>query len=247
MAEVRFSPDLPPHFARLYNPEAKQYFTPLDDRGIADIDAVFELALRTYPYTLPSFSLHERNKHHVYWSESWWENFANQQATREDWLTVTEFRNGTPQKAFVPPAIHRWIEHSQIPPPAPSLETMRRRNSAWASASLLLKSCIELDRAREEYRGKKGQTRRLLGSIAGITPLSQRFDEPYIDVIDDDYWLSELDHNLSSWRRIAAERGEQAVDEGLIARPRLAEVRELRQRVRVGAIIPKLPDFLLAA
>src|SRR5690606_26045916 len=123
---------------------------------------------------LPSFSLNERNTHHIYWPESWWMNFANEQESYEDMMTVLDFRDGTPQKAFVPPDIHRWIEQSQIPPKPPSLETMRRRNSAWAAAALLLKSCTKLDKAREEYRTKKGRTRRLLGSIAGITPVSKQ-------------------------------------------------------------------------
>jgi hypothetical protein len=247
MSEVRLSPDLPEHFACLYHKDLEKFETPLDSRGIADIDAVFELAAWTFPGDLRKALHAKHNKHHLYWTEKWWQDFADEQATELDRLTVLNFRDSTPQKAYVPKPIHSWIESSQLQPPAPSLDVMRRRNNGWASASLLLKSCIDLDKARDNYANKKGIIRIVLGNIEGITPVSARRPEQYIEVVDDEYWLSELNSHLDSWHRIAESRGNLPVEEGILATPRLSDVRSLHRRVRPGAVIPRLPSIVLAA
>jgi hypothetical protein len=247
MSEVRLSPDLPEHFACLYHKDLDKFETPLDSRGIADIDAVFELAAWTFPGDLRKALQTKHDKHHLYWTEKWWQDYADNQATPEDRLTVLNFRDGTPQKAYVPKPIHRWIEVSQLQPPAPTLEVMRRRNSGWASASLLLKSCVDLDKARSNYTSKKGIVRIVLGNIEGITPASKRKHEPYIEVIDDEYWLSEWHSHLNSWHEIAESKGILPVEEGILATPRLSDVRSLQRRTRPGAIIPRTPAIVLAA
>lgn len=247
MNKVRPPSDLPEHLAHLYKPQYNRFKTPLDTRGIADADAVFELAAWTFPGNLAQALRSYRDIHHLYRTEDNWIRFARSQKTQADSNTIYNFRNGTPQKMYVPRLIHEWIEQSQLPPPAPPLETMRRCNTAWASASLLLRSCIELDKARQDYSEKKGKTRRLLGNIPGITPPHRRFEEEYIYVVDDEYWLSELNKQLEGWQYIAATRGDLAVQEGILETPRLSDVRRLYRRIRPGAIVPKTPEFIEAA
>lgn len=247
MDKVRPPSDLPEHLAHLYNPQCGRFDTPLDSRGIADADAVFELAAWTFPGNLARALQSYRDIHHLYRTENEWLNFAHNQESETDTHAIINFRNGTPQKMYVPRPIHHWIEQSQLPPPAPPIETMRRRNAAWASASLLLRRCIELDKARQEYTEKRGKTRRLLGNIPGITPANRRSEEAYIYVVDNEYWLSELNKQLEGWHLIASSRGRLPVREGIITTPRLADVRELHRRVRPGGIVPRMPEFLGAA
>ncbi|MBA2278889.1 hypothetical protein H0V99_00385 [Candidatus Saccharibacteria bacterium] len=246
MREAKLSADLPEHLACLYDYNLSKFETPVDDRGIADIDSMFELAIWTFPETLPSFESTERNKHHVYWTESWWVKFAKSH-TQEESQTIYTFRNSTPQIAYVPVPLHAWIEEVMIPPPPPSLEVMRRRNSAWAAAMVLLRSAHRLDKARDEYDEKKYKTRRVLGYIAGITPRSQYSLETYRDVLDTEYWLSELNERLYGWRKIGNIQAEVPPEHRIVPVTRLSDVRALRQRIRNGAIIPKLPEVLLTA
>lgn len=247
MKKARLSADLPERLARLYNYETGKFTTPLDSLGIADIDAVFELAIRTYPDELPDFEDSERNRHHLYWTEEKWKQLAETQKTAEDRRTISEFRNGTPQIAYVPVPIHQWIEISQIPPPAPSLPVMRRRNADWQSAALLLKSAHDLDKARANYVQRRGKTRTMLGYIDGITPKSQRKEQEFIEVIDDEYWLSELNSRLEGWRILAAEQSNSPSQRRLLPGVRLSDVRNLRSRIKNDATIPRLPSELLAA
>jgi hypothetical protein len=244
MIEARLSADLPENFALLYDYKTGKFDTPLDSRGIADVDAIFELAIRTFPDELPEFDNTERNRHHVYWTESKWKNLAEKQTNPEDKNTVSTFRNSPPQVAYVPMPIHAWIEYSQIPPPAPSLETMRLRNTAWMSAMLLLKSAVELDKARDDYKTNRLNTRTLLGNIVGITPVSRRRGEEIIEELDTEYWLSELNSRLDGWRNLADTQPE---DFRFLEKPKLADVRKLRSRIREDAIVPRLPAGLIAA
>ena len=241
--EARLEADLPERFGLLWNCDEKQFETPLDSRGIADIDAIFELALRTFPGTLPPLDGAERNKHHVYWSEAWWRDYANSQSA-QDRQVITMFRGATPQIAYVHMDIHEWIEKIMIPPPAPTIEVMRARNNAWSAASTLLISAYELERARAKYDEKKNNTRRMLGYIAGITPRSQYREDEYVDVIDTEYWLSELYSHLDGWSQLDV-YGNVPEEHRLVV-PRLSDVRALKRRIRDDAIVPRIPDLAAA-
>ncbi len=246
-AHARLASTLPERYAVLYDYHTSKFETPLDSQGIANIDALFELAIRTYPDELPCFESSERNIHHVYWSEQWWKDYAMQHES-PDRETIKMFRRSTPQLAYVPLDIHRWIEEIMIPPPPPPLEVMRRRNAAWAVANILLDGAIRLDKARDDYDQKKYDTRTVLGSIAGITPLSQRSDSPTEERVNTEYWLSELNGRLDGWRFLADRALEVPTEYRIIAEPRLVSVRALKQRIsRTGAMIPRMPADLLAA
>lgn len=246
MAVALLSSELPERFARLYDYETGKFETPLDNRGIADIDALFELAIRTFPDRLPSFTSSERNRHHIYWTEQAWKDLAAQH-NQSDADTIHTFRNSTPQLAYVPPDIHAWIEESMIPPPAPPLEIMRRQNVSWSAATILLRSTMLLDKARTNYDTKKDLTRQVYGYIEGITPVSQRGEQLFEERVDREYWLSELENRLEGWRKISEVLRTIPVEDRLILEPRLASVRALERRIRYGAIVPKLPVEFLAA
>lgn len=254
MAEARLTPELPERFALLYDHRSQKFETPLDGLGLADIDSTFELAIRTYPGNLDDLHQVGHDRHHLYWTKEKWKDLALNQETLEDSFTVYTFRNSAPQIAYVPRPIHEWIENSQIPPPIPSLETMRRRNLAWQSASLLLSSVIALDKARTDYDENKGITRTVLSHIPGITPVINRLSEiplEQIKVVSDEYWLSELEGRLESWRYVVEEIkeiGSLCLGHGILEKPNLSEVRKLGKRVKLkeNAFIPSQPDLLVA-
>lgn len=243
---ARLNSDLPERYARLYDYQTGKFETPLDSQGIANIDALFELAIRTYPDELPSFENDEYDKHHIYWSKEWWRQYAlaHKPPDRE---TIHTFRNSTPQLAYVPRVIHAWIEEIMIPPPAPPLEVMRRRNDGWSVAVILLRSAVMLDKARDEYEEKKNTTRTVLGKIDGITPLSQQSDFVSEERVNREYWLSELTSRLDGWRQTADKALEIPEEHRIVSEARLFSVRALGRRIKDGAIMPRLPATQLAA
>ncbi len=243
--EALISRDLPERFARLYDYDTKKFETPLNPQGIADIDGLFELAIRTYPDDLPDFSSAERNKHHVYWSEADWRELELSRPPQQA-VIIHEFRNSTPQCAYVPPNIHDWIEKIMIPPPAPPLEIMARRNAAWEAAAILLRSVVLLDKARTEYDAKKDNTRLVYGYVPGLTPMSQRTEEQLIEKTDREYWLSELNGRLDGWRKISAVAEYVPDEDRFITHARLVSVRALKRRIKNGAIVPAVPKDIAA-
>lgn len=243
--EARITAELPEHFALLYNYKTGLFNTPLDPQGIADIDKTVELAIRTFPDTLPSFSAGERNIHHLYWTESWWKKFANTHSAEEA-TEIMEFRNSPPQLAYVPVSIHAWIEEIMVPPPPPPFEAMERRNAAWATAILLLKSAKLVDEAREDYKENSHRTRTVLGHIPGVTPRSKQKPFDTKEVTDREYWLSELNSRLEGWRALARSQVSGPDEFRIITDARLVSARALRNRIHRGrAMIPQLPEDLL--
>ena len=101
----------------------------------------------TYPGELPNFRFCDI--HHVYWTAEWWKHYANEH-TGPEREVIKEFRDGTPQKMYVPRAVHEHIERVMLKPKPPSIEVMDRRNKAWSAASILLANAVRLDKAREE-------------------------------------------------------------------------------------------------
>lgn len=236
--EARLSPELPERFARLYDYQTGKFATPLNPQGIADIDALVELAIRTYPDELPSFDSCKSNNHHVYWTERDWKRYAASQPWPQN-ETIHTFRNSTPQIAYVPVFLHPWIEEVMHPPPAPPMEVMRRRNAAWSVATILLRSAIMLDEARDDYDRKKNSTRLVLGWITGITPLSKRSAQEIEERVNREYWLSELNDRLEGWKSLRKIISNVPPEDRIITEARLAEVRELGRRIKHDAMVPK--------
>lgn len=235
---------LPEQYARLYDPAIQKFETPLNQQGIADIDAMFELAMRTYPEDLSDIDFNDRNIHHVYWTAEWWRQYANSQPLDLAWI-IHKFRHSTPQLAYVPKAIHSWIEEIMEPPPPPSIEVMDRRNMAWEAASILLKNVVLLDKARKLYDANKDNVRVMYGDLKGLTSRHNACDEMYITKTDREYWLSELNDRLESWRSIGSIIDVVPEEERFISEAKLVSVRALGRRIHSsGAILPAIPaDF----
>ncbi len=248
-AEARIERDLPERFARLYDYRTNTFATPLDSRGIADADAILELALRTYPDELPDFSrrMDDDDAHHIYWSEAWWRAYADRHEEAERNI-IYDFRNGTPQKMFVPRVIHSWIETVMQPAPPPAIDVMKQRNEAWESAKILLKSAFDLDKARKNYNENKHGTRIVYGCFEGLTPVSARGDFDVEVRMNREYWLSKLNEQLAGWRYIADSAQEEIPQEyRFIPDPRLFSVRALSSRIKGGGFIPAVPPEFAAA
>ncbi len=248
MKEARLTSDLPERYARLYHYSTGKFETPLDIQGIADIDAVFELAILTYPDQLPDFSTTEFDVHHIYWTEEHWRRLALAHDSSEREIIQT-FREATPQKAYVPRVIHKWIEEVMIRPPVPPLEVMDRRNNSWEVANILLDGAILVDQARRNYAVNKNNIRVIMGNIDGVTPRSQQKDFDTQEIPEREYWLSELYRRLEDWRMLAGIVNVVPVEDRLVIEPRLWAVRALRRRInhRHQAIVPRVPELLKAA
>ncbi len=241
ITEARLSPELPEKFARLYDPSSGKFETPLDVIGVADIDAIFELALWTYPNpeNLPEILVGERNIHHVYFTQAWWKNYADAHPEPERQI-ISEFRDGVPQKACIPIPIHAWIEFIMEPPPPPSIEVMDRCNASWEVASILLKNVMKFDEARRNYQSKKHTNRIIYGDFEGLTPESAKQDFEVMEISNQEYLLSELNRRLSDWRDSAGLIELVPKEFSLIEMPRLSEVRRLQRRLsKKGALLPK--------
>lgn len=247
MEELRLSSELPERFARLYDYRLDKFETPLDDRGIVDIDALCELGLWTYPGSFTDFQDGFWDKHHVYFTEEYWKQFAASQETARDAATVMNFRNSTPQIAYIPRALHEHIEKATIPAPAPSLEGMRRRNASWEIATILFEGADLLDKARSQYENKKHNYRMVPGYIPGITPRSKQSDRLFELRSDREYWLSQLNSRLEGWNKISELTHEVPIEYRLITEPKLVVVRALKKRIKHDAIVPTSALNLLAA
>ncbi len=245
MLEPRLSSELPERFALLYDYKSGMFGAPLDKVGIVDIDALYELAIWTYPDELPDLKIN-RDNHHVYWTEQEWEDWAaSLPPTESD--TVTTFRNSTPQIAYVARPIHAWIEESIKRPPRPHMEVMKKRNISWAISKLLLEQAILLDKAVINYNEKKGIVRAIPGYFEGLTPKHKRNGVPVLERTDRDYLQSELERRLLGWQALKETITQTPTKNRIVPTARLAEFRKLEKRIKHGAIVPKTPELLQVA
>lgn len=117
----RLSPWLPPPEMRLYNPEKNgRLETPVDERGLVDLDQLVTLVKQT---VRPEFSWSSsfNDIHHLQWFAS---NYSGSEATG-GLVDMGEFRELVNRKAFIPRVFHNWIHHVTLPPPVPSIEVMK--------------------------------------------------------------------------------------------------------------------------
>lgn len=133
-----------------------------------------------------------------------------------------------------------------IPPPVPSLEVMDRRNAAWRVASILLDGGHRLDEAWENFDKNKNTTRRVLGYLAGLSPVSKRGEQPG-ERTNRDYWFSQLNSQLTGWKELVSTL-EDIPDQDRLVEPYMADVRDLRERTRnKRAMMPQAPALLVAS
>lgn len=124
---------MPPEEFRLYDPaKSGMLKTPLDERGLVDLDEL----VRTVKATVsPEFTwVSEFNDvHHLQW-------YANLYKTRNGDLDLTDFRELVNRKAYVPRAFHNWTHAVTSPPPVPEMEVMRYSINAQRVAMSLART-----------------------------------------------------------------------------------------------------------
>lgn len=112
---VRSGPWLPPLEQQLWNPKTEgKIETPLDSRGLVDLDALVEVGKQTvesdYDWTSPF-----NDVHHLQWPGS---------AYKPD-EEANEFRELVGRKTFIPRRFHNWLHHITEEPPLPTSEVMK--------------------------------------------------------------------------------------------------------------------------
>ncbi len=139
-AEKPQSAYLPPKHVRLIDPKKERLETPVDDRGIVDVNELISLVKATVDsnYEWPINS----NEHHFYWPKS---NYKHRRARITS--KMKKFRELTVSKGYLPIEFHNWMHEVVEPPPVPEVEVMEQRIEAWEIASSLFKKAR---RAAEE-------------------------------------------------------------------------------------------------
>lgn len=108
---------LPPRDTWIYDPKINgRLETPLDERGLVDLDRLVVLAKQTID---PDFTWqsNENDVHHLQWPAA---AYKNQRAVHDGY----QFRELVNRKAYVPRLFHNWIHLITEPPPVPDEEVM---------------------------------------------------------------------------------------------------------------------------
>jgi len=111
---------LPPRDVWMYDPDATGLIeTPLDERGLVDLDKLVKLVKDTID---PSFAWKSsfNDVHHLQWFANLYHN-DNAQVSDE----MSEFRELISRKAFIPRVFHNWIHRITEHPPVPSREVIK--------------------------------------------------------------------------------------------------------------------------
>lgn len=132
----QLSPWLPPPDAWLHDPgKHGRIETPVDERGLVDLNALVAIVKETVD---PEFSWHSsfNDIHHLQW-------FASQYPVGENTdssVNMNEFRELVNRKAFIPRVFHNWIHHVTLPPAIPSVEVMKYSIEAQRVAMSLFRT-----------------------------------------------------------------------------------------------------------
>lgn len=153
---------LPPREVHLFNPEKNGRMpTPLDERGLVDIDALVQLAKEAVDPEYDWASM-ESDIHHLQWV-----------SRRYDVVTAflgvdgNTFRNLVNRKAYVPRVFHNWVHYITEPPPVPVEEVMQYSIDAQRVALSLARTAGLATKLTTHYRLTDAQLR-------------QRLDEEFI-------------------------------------------------------------------
>jgi hypothetical protein len=126
---------LPPPEVQRYSVEKEGLLeTPLDGRGLADLDSLVKLAKQAVD---PEFSWpsRENDVHHLQWMSRDYDTIEE-----ETGIDGQVFRNLVNRKAYVPRIFHNWVHHITLPPPVPSAEVMYLSIEAQRVAMSLAKT-----------------------------------------------------------------------------------------------------------
>lgn len=109
--------NLPPLEVRLFNTETDDMIeTPLDERGLVDLDALVAVVKGT---VVPEFNWasNQNTEHHLQWYERLYKEHDNPS------LAVS-FRGLSNRRAYIPKMFHNWTHRITLPPPVPSEDAM---------------------------------------------------------------------------------------------------------------------------
>ncbi len=123
---------LPPPDARLINPYSSNFEpikTPVDDRGIIDIDRLIDDVKATVD---PSYDWPlEANVHHFYWPEA---NYIDTIRPKDPLDSLRVFRELSIHRGYVPRVFENWLHLVTAPPEIPDREVRHYRVEAWLVA-----------------------------------------------------------------------------------------------------------------
>jgi hypothetical protein len=127
---------MPPIEYRLFDTSKDEPIeTPLDDKGLVDLDALITVVKETVE---PSYKWISRlnDVHHLQWYKSLYHEHENPDL-------AIEFRELATRKAYVPRVFHNWTHRITLPPPMPTEEVMRYSIDAQKVATSLVKTTSE--------------------------------------------------------------------------------------------------------
>lgn len=111
---------LPPLDVRRYDVKTNGLLeTPLDERGLVDLNALVSLVKETVD---PSYGWVSKDNdvHHLQWVGRYYDVASAFMET-----DAQVFRNLVNRKVYVPRVFHNWVHHTTLPPPVPPSEVMQ--------------------------------------------------------------------------------------------------------------------------
>lgn len=110
---------LPPAEFRRHNIKTDGLIeTPLDERGLVDLDKLIDVVKLTVDSTY-KWSSSRNDIHHLQWYSALYENDEN------SLVDSKAFRDLTSRKTIIPRTFHNWLHHITEPPPVPDPEVMQ--------------------------------------------------------------------------------------------------------------------------
>jgi hypothetical protein len=189
---------LPPFDARLIDPSKERIDTPVDDRGLIDVDQLIQAVQETVDpeYLWP----HSLSIHHFYWPEASYPYDKSVDAVSNPAI----FRDLPRNKGLVPRVFENWLHQVTLPPPTPNPEVMSYRVEAWRVAKSLYLN------ARDTVRWEKRARRRAEYVQQNPGVLKEEFDGEDIigeEAIQDilDHYFRGAEHNVARLERIPPE------------------------------------------
>jgi hypothetical protein len=150
------SPKLPPPDAWRFIPGKDEPLpTPLDERGLVDVDALIKLVNTTIEPECQWQPGQTVNIHHLYWEHN------RYPATPNEAVNPHEFRSSSINQIVIPKTFHNWLHIVTKAPDIPTEEVMGYRIEAYRVVKKLLRSArqsVDLTTARyiSEERLQRG-------------------------------------------------------------------------------------------
>jgi hypothetical protein len=127
--DMQARPWLPPESVRLWNIDKQgKLATPLDERGLVDLDKLVALGVQNVEGDY-SWTSTFNDVHHLQWPAAHYAESCE--------LPGHEFRELVQRKAYLPRQFHNWLHILTLPPPIPSEEVMRHSIDAERTARAL--------------------------------------------------------------------------------------------------------------